>query len=891
MDIASLGIKVTQDGVKQAEDSLEKMASAGDKAAASQDRLTEANTRANKASNTASIRAQREELSKLIGTIDPVIAKLGQLDEQERKLASFRAKGLIGDDDFKVFSDKIEASRLALSRYADASGKTAISQKQLAAANRGIPAQFTDIATSIASGQRPLSVLLQQGGQLKDMFGGIGPAARALGGYLLGLVNPFTLLAGASIALAVAWKQGSDETVAFNQALARTGSYAGTTASQLQDQARAISASVGTQHEAAAALAEVAGSGKFTAEQIGLVGKAAVDMARLTGQSTAETIKQFSDLKNEPVKAVLALNDSEHFLTTTIYEQIKALQDSGREDEAATVAMKARANAVAQRAKSVQDSAGLIERAWNGVTVAAKKAWDAMLDVGRPDTSGDQIKKIQERMEAVRTRSGPMYADLTDRQQASILATYQKSLDQLQAQERQADQDARKKSIAAQATQALADSDREADIYASREDKRAKAILAARTKANEQVEKALAAGDKASADRIRANEAKIIAGINEQYKDPKGRAAPRARQAPDFYTEDRRQIEAEIEAEGKLFDQRTRAAAAIEAYQSSLSDMLETRKAEIALQASSIGMSQVEAQRQQQINQIYADSARKRIQLVHDMNQTTNEDNRDLYARELAALDDYTKKRLAVEIEGFKAEDAARADWKAGIAGGYADIVSEASDVAGQTRNLFIHSFDSIADSLANFVTTGKLGFKSLVSSILSELAKVAIRIAASQALQSIFGGTTGTSGSAGSGWGAAIGSIVGAVANAKGGVYDSPSLSKYSNQVVSKPTAFAFAKGAALGVMGEAGSEAIMPLSRGSDGSLGVTVHGGMAAGVNVNVVVNVASDGTADVSASGDNQAFGKQFGTAVANVCKQQIAQEIRPGGQIYTAMGRR
>jgi lambda family phage tail tape measure protein len=889
VDLASLGIKVTQEGVKQAEDGLEKMAAAGDKAAASQDRLSEANARAGKSSNTASIRAQREELSKLIGTIDPVVAKLGQLDEQERKLSQFRAKGLIGDDDFKVYADKIEASRLALSRYADTSGKTALSQKALAAANRGIPAQFTDIATSIASGQRPLSVLLQQGGQLKDMFGGIGPAARALGGYVLGLINPFTLLAGASIALAVAWKQGSDEAVAFNQALARTGNYAGVTASQLQDQARSISASVGTQHEAAAALAEVAGSGKFTADQIALVGKAAVDMARLTGQSTAETIRQFSDLKNEPVKAVLALNDSEHFLTTTIYEQIKALQDSGREDEAATVAMKARADAVAERAKSVQQSAGLMERAWHTVATAAKGAWDAMLDVGRPDTSAEQIAKIQERMQAVRDRSGPMYADLTDRQQASILATYQKSLDKLQAGERQAEQDARRKSIAAQATQALADSDREADIYASREDKRAKAILAARTKANEQVEKALAAGDKASADRIRANEAKIIAGINEQYKDPKARATPRARQAPDFYSQDRSQIEAEIAAEGRLFDQRTRAAAAIEAYRSSLADMLEARKADIALQTNSIGMGQLEAQRQQQLNQVYAESARKRIQLVHDMNQTTDQDTKDLYASELAALDQYTKQRLAVEIEGFKAEDAARTDWKAGIAGGYADILTDASDVAGQTRNVFVNSFNSISDSLANLVTTGKMNFKSLVSSILSEIAKIAIKIAASQALQSIFGSTGGTSG--GSGWGAAIGAIASAVTNAKGGVYNSPSLSQYSGQVVNKPTMFAFAKGAALGVMGEAGSEAIMPLSRGANGELGVTVHGGSAGGVNVNVVVNVNSDGTADATASGDNRALGKQWGDAMLNAARQQIAQDLRPGGQIYTAMGRR
>ncbi len=90
---------------------------------------------------------------------------------------------------------------------------------------------------------------------------------------------------------------------------------------------------------------------------------------------------------------------------------------------------------------------------------------------------------------------------------------------------------------------------------------------------------------------------------------------------------------------------------------------------------------------------------------------------------------------------------------------------------------------------------------------------------------------------------------------------------------------------------MGEAGSEAIMPLSRGSNGKLGVAMHGGGTGDINVEVSVVVNSDGTGQVSATGDNAAFGKQFGDAMANAAKKVVAQEIRPGGQIYAAMGRR
>jgi phage tail tape measure protein, lambda family len=872
--------EATAEATGQVAGSFERVVTAQNRAMASTRAIADEQAKAAAAGNGAkkSLSDQGDELARLVGQIDPAVAALGRLDAMEEKLKGFRAKGLVSDDDFADLSGKIDANRAALGKYQDTAGKVAMSQRAIAAANRNLPAQFTDIATGIASGQKPLTVLLQQGGQLKDMYGGIGPALKAIGGYALGLINPITILTGVAAGLGLAWKQGSDESDAFNKALITTGNVSGKTTEQLQSSAREISRYVGTQHEAAAALAEVAGSGKFTAEQIDLVGQAALNMSRLTGQSTAETIKQFEQLKDNPVKAVLALNDSEHFLTTSIYERIKALQDSGREDEASTVAMKARADALNDRAKDVQASAGIMVRAWNTVTGAAKSAWDAMLDVGRPDSSDAQIKKIQDRMEAVRTRSGPMYADLTDRQQASILASYQKSLDTLMGKERQAEEDARQRSIAAGAVQALADSDREADQYASREEKRAKAIVAARAKAQDGMIKAFAAGDIKAAAQIQANQAVIEKGINEQFKDPK---QPKGRQRvdPDFYTEDRRQIEAEIAAEGKLQDQRSRSNAAAEAYQATLNDMLDTRQAEIKLQVSSIGMSQLEAQRQQVLTSIKADAAKKQIQLVHDMNQTTDQDTKDQYARELASLQDYTNKRVAMEIAGFQQEDAARSDWKRGVQGGYAEVLASASDVSGQTRNLFVNSFDSMADALTNFVTKGKLDFKGLVSSILTELAKMEIRIAASQALQAIFGSFSG-------GGGATV------AANAKGGVYDSPSLSNYSNQVVSEPTFFKFAKGGALGVMGEAGSEAIMPLSRGSNGRLGVTVNGGSQSmgGIEINVAVTVNSDGSSDVTASGDNTAFGKQFGTAVANVCKQQIAQEIKPGGQIYNAVKR-
>ena len=121
-----------------------------------------------------------------------------------------------------------EAQKLATNSL----DKMGLSAKQTAAALRQVPAQFTDIVTSLAGGQNPLTVLLQQGGQLKDVFGGAGAAARALGGYVLGLVNPITVVLGAAAGVVAAFASGQREIAEYGKALALSGNAAGATAGQ-----------------------------------------------------------------------------------------------------------------------------------------------------------------------------------------------------------------------------------------------------------------------------------------------------------------------------------------------------------------------------------------------------------------------------------------------------------------------------------------------------------------------------------------------------------------------------------------------------------------------------------------------------------------------------------
>ncbi|OCZ64295.1 phage tail protein [Achromobacter xylosoxidans] len=306
----------------------------------------------------------------------------------------------IDANQLKPYLDQLEAvtrkqaeAKAAIQATAPAVEQMGMSAKATAAAMRGLPAQFTDIIVSLQGGQRPMTVLMQQGGQLKDMFGGLGPAARAMGSYIAGLVNPFTLAAGAVAFLGTAYLKGVDESQAFNRTVIQTGGVAGVTAGQLQDMARRAGDVVGTQGKAADALNLFASSAKVGAENMEQFTAASVRWEKVTGAAVADTVQNFIELGKSPLEAALKLNEGMNFLTATTYEQIRALERQGKTAEAASVAQRAYADALNDRAPKLSQNLGLLERAWKGVSETARGAWDAMLDIGRAGTLEERIAK------------------------------------------------------------------------------------------------------------------------------------------------------------------------------------------------------------------------------------------------------------------------------------------------------------------------------------------------------------------------------------------------------------------------------------------------------------------------------------------------------------------
>ncbi|EPL0838246.1 phage tail length tape measure family protein [Klebsiella aerogenes] len=184
-----LAIIIDSSGAEKQADNLAtalvKMTQAGDRASTSAGKVTKATDE------------EKQALSELLDRIDPVNAALNKLDKQQQDLAKFKSKGMVDTDTFELYSKRIEETRNKLTGFSDDLKKTGQSAAQTAFAMRMIPAQMTDIVVGLSTGQSPFMVLMQQGGQLKDMFGGIIPAIKGVSTYVMGLVNPYTVAAGA----------------------------------------------------------------------------------------------------------------------------------------------------------------------------------------------------------------------------------------------------------------------------------------------------------------------------------------------------------------------------------------------------------------------------------------------------------------------------------------------------------------------------------------------------------------------------------------------------------------------------------------------------------------------------------------------------------------------
>lgn len=253
----------------------------------------------------------------------------------------------------------------------------------------------------------------------------------------------------------------------------------------------------------------------------------------------------------------------------------------------------------------------------------------------------------------------------------------------------------------------------------------------------------------------------------------------------------------------------------------------------------------------------------------------------------------YLEERLRDQEGYYAASDAQRDDWMTGLSEGYANWVDEATDYSSMAADGMKQAMGGAVTTITDMLNGNVDSWKDWGVSVLKIIQNVLVNMAVANAVSSIgslfsFGASsaaTATGGTAIQNAGANF------AFNAKGGVYDSPSLSAFSNSIVDTPTFFAFAKGA--GVMGEAGPEAIMPLTRAADGSLGVrAVSSGVnnAAGygntaITVHAPVNITQDGSAGEISNANTASTARQLEGIVQQTLTDRLRKEISPGGILY------
>lgn len=293
---------------------------------------------------------------------------------------------------------------------------------------------------------------------------------------------------------------------------------------------------------------------------------------------------------------------------------------------------------------------------------------------------------------------------------------------------------------------------------------------------------------------------------------------------------------------------------------------------------------------------------RERLQEQFNIRKEFEEKNTDLlrqrqagdideafYQEALALNKRYLDERLRDQEGFYAASDAQRSDWTAGMREGFANWADTASDYASQSADLVNNTMSGLVGNISEALAGNKVDWEDWSKSVLASMQKIILNAMIVNSLQSsmggggflggLFGGSAGGSTPSDSYNSAASGLQL----NAKGGAYASASLSAYSNSIVRSPTYFAFAKGA--GLMGEAGPEAIMPLTRSADGSLGVRVTGAQtspAGSGEINITQHFTISGNGDAALKQAMEEAAARGARDGAKLARQETLKDFQTNG---------
>lgn len=405
-----------------------------------------------------------------------------------------------------------------------------VSAGQTAQAMRQLPAQFTDIFTSLQGGMPFFTVLVQQGGQIKDSFGGVEPALKGVSSALLGMVSPYTAAAAAVGVLVYAWYDAQKQQEAYTRALVLSRNEAAASTLTLvtlaQRTSEAMQVTAGAGEEAALAIGS---NGRIAAQNMQAVASAAVAMKEITGQSVEETVAAFGKLAEDPIKNAQKLNDQVNFMTVDLYEHVKALQEQGRNQDAVTVITRAAADETVMALAKVRASQNPVIRGFRDIWSEATKAWQAMkANAGL----GPEAVQMQQLLAENQRELAKLNALATGDQRGLPLARNpvalaameqsikdrSEKIKELAANIAKESADAEVKAAQGVAADTVAKLDAIVEAQASKEQKKKNDLEQINGQAEVARRRAMAAGLTAEVEKIEERRAAAVAAIEEKYK-------------------------------------------------------------------------------------------------------------------------------------------------------------------------------------------------------------------------------------------------------------------------------------------------------------------------------------------------------------------------------------
>ncbi|EMX1206042.1 phage tail tape measure protein, partial [Escherichia coli] len=687
-----------------------------------------------------------------------------------------------------------------LSRQALAAQKAGISVGQYKAAMRTLPAQFTDIATQLAGGQNPWLILLQQGGQVKDSFGGMIPMLRGLAGAITLPMVGVTSLAVATGALAYAWYQGDSTLSAFNKTLVLSGNQSGLTADRMLTLSRAGQAAGLTFNQARESLAALVNAGVRGGEQFDAINQSVARFASASGVEVDKVAEAFGKLTTDPTSGLMAMARQFRNVTAEQIAYVAQLQRSGDEAGALQAANDIATKGFDEQTRRLKENMGTLETWADKTGKAFKSMWDAILDIGRPESSADMLASAQKAFDEAdkkwqwyqsrsqrRGKTSSFRANLqgawNDRENARLglaAATLQSDMEkagELAARDR-AERDASQLKYTGEAQKAYERLLTPLEKYTARQEELNKALkdgkilqadyntlmAAAKKDYESTLKKPKSSGVKVSAGERQEDQAHAaLLALEtelrtlEKHSGANGKISQQRRDL--WKAENQYAVLKEAATKRQLSEQEKSLLAhkdetlEYKRQLAELGDKVEHQKRlnELAQQAARF--------EQQQGAKQAAISAQARGLTDRQVQRESEEQRlRDVYGDNPDAL----AKATSALKNTWSAEEQLRGSWMAGLKSGWGEWAESATDSFSQVKSVATQTFDGIAQNMAAMLTGSEQSWRGFTRSVLSMLTEIFLK----QAMVGIVGSIGSAMGGAfGGGASASTGTAIQAAA------------------------------------------------------------------------------------------------------------------------------